>query len=163
MKKASRAPPPPRLPNNGEIEVWYGGDDPAHPTTMTHHTLQTIHYRLDEDTGVATCTLNDPARLNPLSTCQIWEYNLVLKHAARDERVRVLLWTGHGRAFSAGADLRGQAEPLSLDSAAVACKLLNCPVATSALLLVKAVMDDCRSLRSKYESGCLNRVHRAGV
>merc|ERR1712196_56384 len=29
---------------------------------------------------------------------------LILRHAARDERVKVLVWTGHGRAFSSGAE-----------------------------------------------------------
>jgi hypothetical protein len=95
---------------------------------VEHHAPRThpTHDRLDEDTGVATCTLNEPATLNPLSTCQIWEYNLILKHATRDDRVSVLVWTGHGRAFSAGADLRGTADQLALHPTAIECELLPC-------------------------------------
>jgi len=112
---AKRAPPPPPLPDNGVID----GDDPRAPTKLIKYSLKAIHYRLDEDTGVATCTLNVPASLNPLSECQMWEYYLILLHSARDDDVACLLWTGHGRAFSAGADFSGKAERLSMDPAAI--------------------------------------------
>ena len=39
----------------------------------------------------------------------MWEMKLILSHAERDDGVRCLLWTGHGRAFSSGADLSGKA------------------------------------------------------
>jgi len=73
-------PPPPPLPDNGTIDVRYGSD-PLSSTEDRHlrHELQTIHYRLNETTHVATCTLNEPKRLNALTTAQLWE--CVQRHA----------------------------------------------------------------------------------
>jgi enoyl-CoA hydratase/carnithine racemase len=60
-----------------------------------------------EDTGVATITLNRPDRLNAWT----WLMAAELEHAiaSYDERddIRVIVVTGAGRAFCAGADLGG--------------------------------------------------------
>lgn len=109
MAKA-RSPDP--LPNNGTIKVYYGDGK------VLDYDLVSIHYRL-LDTGVAVCTLNEPQRLNSLTANQTWEYFLILQHAERDDAVKVLLWTGHGRAFSSGADLTGAAPPPTLDQEAM--------------------------------------------
>lgn len=114
-KKSPPAPPP--LPDNGTIQVEWG---PPDGRKVLDYELTAIHYRLDEATGVATCTLNDPQTLNSLTTNQIWEYFLLLQHTARDDRVRVLIWTGHGRAFSSGADLSPKARKPSLDKEVMA-------------------------------------------
>jgi enoyl-CoA hydratase/carnithine racemase len=60
------------------------------------------------DSGVATLTINQPERRNPMST----ETMAALAHHARaavgDPAVRVLVFTGAGdKAFSAGGDLSG--------------------------------------------------------
>ena len=66
---------------------------------------------LNEETGVATIILNTPETLNALTVTQMWEYMFILQHAEKDDRVKVLFWTAHGRAFSSGADLSGKAPP----------------------------------------------------
>lgn len=55
--------------------------------------------------GVATITLNDPARLNPLSQALVVGLREALQRVRDDRSVRVLVLTGVGKAFCVGADL----------------------------------------------------------
>lgn len=57
------------------------------------------------DQGVATITLNRPERLNALVTAMSKELLATLKTCADDDSVRCVVFTGAGRAFSAGQDL----------------------------------------------------------
>jgi 2-(1,2-epoxy-1,2-dihydrophenyl)acetyl-CoA isomerase len=57
--------------------------------------------------GVTTLTLNRPDSLNALDAALRKALLAALKDAARDEAVRAVVITGAGRAFCAGADLRG--------------------------------------------------------
>lgn len=62
---------------------------------------------LREDEGaVATLTLNDPARLNALSTGMLAALQAELDRLAGERRIRVVILRGAGRAFCAGHDLR---------------------------------------------------------
>jgi 2-(1,2-epoxy-1,2-dihydrophenyl)acetyl-CoA isomerase len=56
--------------------------------------------------GIATITLNRPERLNALDYALRAEVLKALETAAQDEVVRVLILTGAGRAFCAGADVQ---------------------------------------------------------
>lgn len=62
---------------------------------------------VEKEGAIGRLTLNQPDQLNPLSTKRLLE----IKQAARwfdDQReVKVVIITGAGRAFSAGADLKG--------------------------------------------------------
>jgi len=66
--------------------------------------LKVVRYEVDG--GVATCTLNRPDRLNSWTTRMAVEYRWVLETADADPAVRVIVVTGAGRGFCAGADTR---------------------------------------------------------
>src|SRR6266852_1242239 len=63
------------------------------------------HFVLEKDGRVATLTFNRPEKRNPLNEEIVLEFEAML-HQVRDDRdVRVLVVTGSGNTFSAGADL----------------------------------------------------------
>jgi enoyl-CoA hydratase/carnithine racemase len=64
--------------------------------------------RYDVDGLVATITLDDPERRNPLSAAAMAAMHESLSAAVTDPSVRVIVFTGAGdQAFSAGGDLTG--------------------------------------------------------
>jgi enoyl-CoA hydratase/carnithine racemase len=65
--------------------------------------LKTIVYEKAE--GVGTITLNRPAKLNAITFEMLDEIWALLQDIVADEDVRVIVLTGAGRYFSAGADL----------------------------------------------------------
>eukprot|EP00439_Symbiodinium_sp_Y106_P047576 s3511_g6.t1 len=84
-----------------EILLYYSGEsalDPPKPYKMSRILYQ------DAGNGVFVITLNDPARLNCMSLNLAQEVSLLLEHVKRDERCKVIVWTGAGRAFSAGGN-----------------------------------------------------------
>ncbi|MBW2274243.1 MAG: enoyl-CoA hydratase/isomerase family protein [Deltaproteobacteria bacterium] len=64
--------------------------------------LRVTRYAVEE--GIATLTLNRPERLNAWTGRMHTEYRWILEQAERDDRVRVVVVTGEGRGFCAGAD-----------------------------------------------------------
>lgn len=68
---------------------------------MTYETLL-----VDKQDFVTTVTLNRPDRLNALNMQLVNELHDVLAEEDRNDETRVIVLTGAGRAFSAGADLR---------------------------------------------------------
>jgi enoyl-CoA hydratase/carnithine racemase len=59
----------------------------------------------DVEDGILTLTLNRPARLNAFTPTMMDEMISALDRADADDAVRVIIVTGAGRAFCAGADL----------------------------------------------------------
>jgi len=67
--------------------------------------LTTILLRLEPP--LAWIVLNRPERLNAINIDMLKELNMLLDTLEEDERIRVIILTGSGRAFSAGADVTG--------------------------------------------------------
>jgi enoyl-CoA hydratase/carnithine racemase len=68
--------------------------------------LRAITFEIIED-GIGLITLNRPEKLNAFDERMIREMRTVVWRANFDERVRVLMITGAGRAFCAGRDISG--------------------------------------------------------
>ena len=65
---------------------------------------QEIHYEVSDP--VATVTLHRPAQLNAWTDRMAWELKHAVAQAETDPRVVVIVVTGAGRGFCAGADLK---------------------------------------------------------
>jgi enoyl-CoA hydratase/carnithine racemase len=61
--------------------------------------------RLEVEDGIATLTLNRPEMLNAFNTLMMQEMIAAFDQTDADDSVRVVIVTGAGRAFCAGADL----------------------------------------------------------
>ena len=70
---------------------------------MAYETLLT-----DLSDGIFTLTLNRPDRLNAFTATMMTEYLQVLDEIDANDDVRVVIVTGAGRGFCAGADLGGR-------------------------------------------------------
>ncbi len=62
------------------------------------------HLLVEEADGTAVVTFNRPERLNALSTALLGDLRGVLERLSADARIRAVILTGAGRAFSAGGD-----------------------------------------------------------
>lgn len=67
---------------------------------MSYETLN-----LDVTNNVATITLNRPAMMNAFNEKLIWDLGAATEAVKNNNQIRVLVITGEGRGFSAGADL----------------------------------------------------------
>jgi len=88
---------------------------------MTTPPLEATRYGVAD--GIATITLDRPERLNAWTAAMNAEYRSHLQTAVDDPEVRVIVVTGNGRGFCAGAeseDLAGHAVRGSYDSGAPA-------------------------------------------
>ena len=89
-------------------------------------TYQEILYAVDQ--GIATVTLNRPDRLNAWTTTMEHEVRQAMAAAAGDDAVKVVVLTGAGRGFCAGADmalLQGVEDSSPEDRYAAAKKLID--------------------------------------
>jgi enoyl-CoA hydratase/carnithine racemase len=66
-------------------------------------TYQHILYGVEQK--IATITLNRPDRMNAWTPIMEHDVRHAMEAAARDDGVRVIVLTGAGRAFCAGADM----------------------------------------------------------
>lgn len=66
-------------------------------------TYETLKYEVSE--GIATVTLSRPEKLNAFTSKMLTELLDVVDRTDADDDVRVVIYTGEGRAFCAGADI----------------------------------------------------------
>ena len=65
--------------------------------------LETINVEKNEK--VAVIKLNRPELLNAVNEQLVWDFQEATEDVKNDESIRVVIITGSGRGFSAGADL----------------------------------------------------------
>lgn len=63
-----------------------------------------------DDNGVGTVTMNEPEKLNAVGPEQHREVEDIWLDLARDESIKTIVFTGAGRAFSAGGDVKRMAQ-----------------------------------------------------
>jgi enoyl-CoA hydratase/carnithine racemase len=80
--------------------------------------FDTVEYDLEEDELRATITLDRPEKMNALSTPLMRELREALSRAEDNDRVRAVVLTGRGDAFSAGFDLSESEDSESVYEAA---------------------------------------------
>ena len=78
-------------------------------------TFEQIRYDVSE--GVCTVTLNRPEKLNAVTSAMLGELRAAFDRADADDAVRVVIVTGAGRAFCAGADLSAGGQTFARGSA----------------------------------------------
>src|SRR5688572_11055033 len=64
---------------------------------------KTLLFELDG--GIATVTLNRPERLNALNDEMRADYSRLFQELQNNDEIGVVIFTGAGRAFSAGGDI----------------------------------------------------------
>ena len=72
--------------------------------------MQNEEVLYDVSEHIATITLNAPERMNSFSEGLLNGWADGIRRASKDEEVRVVIITGSGRAFCAGANLKARAE-----------------------------------------------------
>jgi enoyl-CoA hydratase/carnithine racemase len=65
------------------------------------------HILYEVSDKIATITLNRPERMNAWTAIMERDVRHAMETAAADDNVRVIVLTGAGRAFCAGADMEG--------------------------------------------------------
>ena len=76
--------------------------------------FKTLRYEVADH--ILTLTMNRPERLNAFNSQMQGEFLKALDHADVDDEIRVVIVTGEGRGFCAGADLEKGAETFDYDN-----------------------------------------------
>jgi 2-(1,2-epoxy-1,2-dihydrophenyl)acetyl-CoA isomerase len=86
------------------VKLYYG--------PLNEHRLMNFKLELTSE-GVLIATLNNPTKLNALDGVAVAEFFFLTEYAEREPLVKVVVWTGAGRAFSAGANFASLGVPKS--------------------------------------------------
>jgi len=70
-------------------------------------------FLLQKENRVATLIFNRPEKRNPLNEEVVLEFESLLQQIRDDREIRILILTGSGNTFSAGADLSTRRRILS--------------------------------------------------
>src|SRR5690348_15615139 len=100
--------------------------------------LQTVDLQISD--RVAWVTLNRPSALNAWTAEFGRELATALDHVAEEPEVRAIVFTGSGRAFSSGADLKNRAESEEAMDVQTALRKIYNPVILRVRTLPKPVI-----------------------
>lgn len=106
------------------------------------------------DGHVATITLNRPEKLNAFDSRQIADAHAMVAHANADPAVRVVILTGAGRSFSAGADLTSSLPVSVREQLENEYKPLLLAIADSPKTFVSAVNGAAAGIGSSFAMVC---------
>lgn len=95
--------------------------------------FQTISYQVEDH--IATIVLNRPEKLNAFNNLMGQELVQALDLADMDDSVRVVIFTGEGKAYCAGSDLSSEFPPFGIDYDHVTCDAHRDPGGVIALRL----------------------------
>ena len=89
-----------------EQSAHHDQDQSAHPERQRFLPLVYHHLKLERDGQVAVVTLNRPETLNAINQELHLEIMEACRELAGDDAIRAVVWTGEGRGFSSGVDLK---------------------------------------------------------
>ena len=128
---------------------------------MTDVKTEPVLYEVSE--GIATITLNRPDRLNAWTNSLARRYYASLDEARADDNVRVIIVTGAGRGFCAGADMDSlQGNPTGDEGAEGEDRLIWYPT-TIAKPIIAAVNGACAGIGFCAALMCDMRFAAAGA
>ena len=91
--------------------------------------FETLDYQVED--GILTLTLNRPERMNAFNGPMRRELIAAFDAADADDAVRVIIVTGAGRAFCAGADLEKGGDTFNRHTAPISLKARICVTAAA--------------------------------
>lgn len=97
--------------------------------------------KLDISNGIALITLNRPDAYNTMTTAIIEGLGAAYRRCDQDDDIRVVVVTGAGKAFCAGADMSGAGS--TFDGAAQDTAVNSCPLSMQAWEVRKPVIAAC--------------------
>jgi enoyl-CoA hydratase/carnithine racemase len=97
--------------------------------------------KLDAADGIAVITLNRPDAYNTMTNTIIEGLGEAYRQCDEDDSIRVVVVTGAGKAFCAGADMSGGGS--TFDSAAQSVEVNSCPLSMQAWEVRKPVIAAC--------------------
>jgi enoyl-CoA hydratase/carnithine racemase len=100
----------------------------------------TKELKFDLSDGVAVITLHRPETMNSLSSTMIEALGAAYRRCDEDDTIRVVVITGAGQAFCAGADMSGGG---STFDAAVWAEVNSCPLSMQAWDVRKPIIAAC--------------------
>ena len=86
------------------IKLYYG--------PLTEYRIVNFVLELTNE-GVLIATMNNPTKLNSFDGACVAEFFFITEYAERSQNIKVVVWTGSGRAFSAGANFASLGVPKS--------------------------------------------------
>ncbi|MFT4520501.1 MAG: enoyl-CoA hydratase/carnithine racemase [Halioglobus sp.] len=97
--------------------------------------------KLEIEEGIAVITLNRPDALNTMTSTIIDGLGAAYQRCDEDDAVRVVVLTGAGKAFCAGADMSGGGS--TFDGGAQTLEVNSCPLSMQAWQVRKPVIAAC--------------------